>query len=165
MHHYLHIRWPHRMWKNYVHIYRCSLGTTSAMHISHMTEVFHHTVVSENTCPTEDLVHVFTRCRATPDARHRIMPELLNTACAWHSSNALHTSTPHDSLTQFILDCSSLNLPSSIRIPSDHPGFITRQCSNLTYGIHNKKTPFRKRYKTVRLKLVYSISVLFPYHN
>ena len=48
----------------------------------------------------------------------------------------------NDILTQFILDCSSLNLPVAIRVPSNHPDFmnITRQCCSLTYAVHKDRT-------------------------
>ena len=92
--------------------------------------------------PEEDLVHLLTRCRATADTRHRIMPELLNTVADSIPNNKLLTNPTHEVLTQFILDCSSLNLPNTVRVPTNHPGYIqiTRQCSNLINGIHKDRT-------------------------
>ena len=99
-------------------------------------------VLSTHPSPTEDLVHLLTMCRATADTRNRILPELLNTVASSDPSNSLLTSTNHDTLTQFILDCSSLNLPANTRVPPNHPGFvnITKQCSNLINGIHKERT-------------------------
>ena len=99
-------------------------------------------VLSTHPSPTEDLVHLLTMCRATADTRNRILPELLNTVASSDPSNSLLTSTNHDTLTQFILDCSSLNLPANTRVPPNHPGFvnITKQCSNFINGIHKERT-------------------------
>ena len=92
--------------------------------------------------PKEDLVHLLTMCRATADTRNRILPELINTVASCDPSNSVLTSPTHETLTQFILDCSSLNLPANTRVPPNHPGFIiiTKQCSNLINGIHKERT-------------------------
>ena len=92
--------------------------------------------------PAEDMVHVLTRCRATADTRSKYLPEVLNSVSLYFPNSKLLCNATHDVLTQFILDCSSLNLPSDIRIPNNHPGFtqITRQCSLMIYGIHRTRT-------------------------
>ena len=92
--------------------------------------------------PKEDLVHVLTMCSATRDTRSRLMPDLFNTIASFYPSNGLLNHTPHSVLTQFILDCSSLNLPADIRVPPAHPGYvdISRQCSNLIFTLHKDRT-------------------------
>ena len=92
--------------------------------------------------PAEDLVHVLTRCRATMDTRNMYLPEVLNAVAQYYPYSKLSCNLTHDILTQFILDCSSLNLPTDIRIPSNHPCFtqITRQCSIMIHGIHRART-------------------------
>ena len=92
--------------------------------------------------PAEDMMHVLTRCRATADTRDRIMPELLNIVANFVPNNSLLSAPTHALLTQFILDCSSLNLPVDVRIPPNHPGFqcIARQCASLTYAIHRDRS-------------------------
>ena len=65
------------------------------------------------TSPCEDTKHILTECRATSDLREKLLPELLNTvACINPNSKILDLTTmTNQVLTQFILDCGSLNLP------------------------------------------------------
>ena len=99
-------------------------------------QIIHHPA------PAEDMVHVLTRCRATADTRGRIMPDLLNTLASLIPNNRLLSGITNDLLTQFILDCTSLNLPVDVRVPHNHPGFnsIARQCSSLIYAIHKDRS-------------------------
>ena len=99
-------------------------------------------LLSSQPAPSEDMMHLITRCRATAETRNRIMPNLFNTISIYYPNNRLLWSTSHALLTQFILDCSSLNLPVEVRVPPIHPGFlsITRECSILIYGIHKDRT-------------------------
>ena len=97
--------------------------------------------------PTENMVHLLTRCRATADTRVRLMPDILNLVSDLIPNNRLLTSPTHDQLTQFLLDCSSLNLASDIRVPHTHPGhkLIARQCSTTIYAIHMDRTRQMKK--------------------
>ena len=79
--------------------------------------------MSNKPAPAEDLAHVLTRCRATSDTRNKYIPDLFNTVACYLPNNALLSSTTHEHLTQFILECSSLNLPVDLRIPSNPPRF------------------------------------------
>ena len=99
-------------------------------------------LLSSHPSPVEDLEHILTRCRATADTRNRIIPELLNTLAGCYPGNGLLTKITHATLTQFILDCSSLNLQTHIRVPPNHPGFksIAKLCSNFINGIHRDRT-------------------------
>ena len=99
-------------------------------------------VLSHHPAPAENLVHLLTRCRATADTRDRIMPELINTVAKYFPSNRILSSPNHNILTQFILDCSSLNLPVDTRVSPIHNGFIsiTKECSNLINAIHQDRT-------------------------
>ena len=92
--------------------------------------------------PTEDMVHVLTRCRATADTRGRLIPDLLNILAIHVPNNSLLSGFTHELLTQFILDCTSLNLSVNVRVPPSHPGFnmIARQCSSLVYAIHKDRS-------------------------
>ena len=76
------------------------------------------------------------------ETRNRILPELLNTVANFYEGNKILSSPSHDLLTQFILDCSSLNLPPTIRVHPSHLRFtkITMQCSSLIYAIHRDRT-------------------------
>ena len=70
--------------------------------------------------PIESLDHVLSSCLATAEIRRRILPELLNVVVQVQPSSAiLRSQSLH--LTQFILDCTSLNLPDSFRVPTHNP--------------------------------------------
>ena len=92
-----------------------------------MTEGQTPTVACATYCqaPAEDLVHLLTRCKANADTRNRIMPELLNIVAHSFPSNQLLKNTSHDLLTQFILDCSSINLSVDICVPPNLPSFTS----------------------------------------
>ena len=70
--------------------------------------------------PVESLAHVLTECLATAETRRRILPDLLNTVSQVQPSCAI-LSSQGDHMTQFILDCTSLNLPAPFRIPNHNP--------------------------------------------
>ena len=104
-------------------------------------------VLSHHPAPAENLVHLLRRCRATADTRDRIMPELFNIVAVYFPNNRILSSPNHNILTQFILDCSSLNLPVDTCVPLIHNGFIsiTKECSYLIYAIHQDRTRQMKR--------------------
>ena len=99
--------------------------------------------------PLEDLAHLLTSCRGTSDTRDSVMPDLLNTVAISYPTNGLLSHVSHPMPTQFLLNCSSLNLPSDIRVPPNHPGFmsITRHCSIVVHHIH--KSPKRQLRATI----------------
>ena len=99
--------------------------------------------------PTESMEHILTRCRATADTRVRLMPDLFNLVYSVFPNNRLLSSPTHDLLTQFLLDCTSLNLASDIRVPHTHPGhkLIAKQCSTTVYAIHMDRTRQLKELK------------------
>ena len=90
----------------------------------------------------EDLLHILTRCRATAETRSRLLPALLNLLAQYHPDHGLLSEPAHSTLTQFILDCTSLSLPSSHRISPKHTLYrdIARQCSDIVYAIHTDRT-------------------------
>ena len=92
--------------------------------------------------PPEDYEHLLTSCRATTDTRDSRMPGLLNTVAQYCVNNRLLSQTSHPHMTQFLIDCASLNLPTDIPVPYDHPGYsaISRQCSILINAIHRDRT-------------------------
>ena len=70
--------------------------------------------------PIESVKHIMTECPASAEIHRRLLPELLNTvANVQPSSSLLNNSTQH--LTQFLLDCTSFNLPETHRIPTHNP--------------------------------------------
>ena len=97
--------------------------------------------LSKYQTPAETMEHLLTRCKATSDTRDGKLPDLLNIVARYSPSNRLLTNPAHSQLTQFILDCTSLNLSPETRISPSNPGFIsiTRQCSSLVYALHNDR--------------------------
>ena len=90
------------------------------------------------TVPVEDYQHILTQCRATADTRADKLATLVNTV-AYHCNYNSILNTPSPTLlTQFMLDCTSLNLPKDMRIPPNYPGYIdiARQCSIIINAIH-----------------------------
>ena len=82
----------------------------------------HGTSPSCKLCPAlvESTQHVFTECKGTADIRQRLLPELLNVVLQVQPSSAILTNQSAY-LTQFILDCTSINLPDTYRIPAHNP--------------------------------------------
>ena len=70
--------------------------------------------------PVESTEHVLTACLSTADTRRRLLPELLNTVSQVQPSSAILLSQDYY-LTQFLLDCTSINLPCSYRVPTHNP--------------------------------------------
>ena len=70
----------------------------------------------------DTIEHILTSCTATADIRSRLYPELVNTVTQVQPmcSILLHHPSP-SILTQFILDCTSPNLPVSYRVPAHNP--------------------------------------------
>ena len=70
--------------------------------------------------PVESLDHVLTGCLGTAETRRRILPDLLNVVSQVQPMSSI-LSSQSNYLTQFILDCTSLNLPNSFRVPTHNP--------------------------------------------
>ena len=72
--------------------------------------------------PVDSLEHILTVCRATKDVRSRLLPELLNVVAKVQPACALlNCHTEPRVMTQFLLDCSSQNLPDNFRVPTHNP--------------------------------------------
>ena len=91
--------------------------------------------------PSEDIIHILTRCRGTEETRGRLIPELLKTVSKFFPSNAILSQHDHQALTQFILDCSSPNLPTSTRIDPNHPKIneVIRTCRDICHAMHTDR--------------------------
>ena len=91
--------------------------------------------------PVESPEHILVLCTAASEIRQRLFPELLNVvsdvqpSCSILSNNTLTSSE----LTQFLLDCTSLNLKESIRIPLHNPGIgkIFRLSRDWCFAVSN----------------------------
>ena len=73
--------------------------------------------------PVESIGHVTVACKATNEVRSRLFPELMNVLSRVQPTcGLLQKSFSASILCQFILDCTSLNLPEVIRVPAHNPG-------------------------------------------
>ena len=75
--------------------------------------------------PVESSEHILVVCKAMQDVRSKLIPDLMNTvAQVQPTCRLLQSHAPQASiLAQFILDCSSLNLPDSFSVPAHNPAF------------------------------------------
>ena len=97
--------------------------------------------------PVDSIEHVLAVCRATNDVRSRLLPDLLNTvANVQPTCSLLLNTTSEDILTQFILDCSSLNLPDSFRIPAHNPDIfaVFKPSRDFRFSISNERPAFSR---------------------
>ena len=93
--------------------------------------------------PLDSIEHVLVSYRATSDIRSRLYPELVNTVAQVQPMCAILSHQPSPQvLTQFILDCTSINLPQSYRIPSHNSGVakICKVSRDWCYAIHCERS-------------------------
>ena len=107
-------------------------------------------------CSVDNIEHIMVTCRALSEVRDRLYPELLNTVVQIHPTNdILHESyrTP-DILTQFILDCTSTNLPDSCRIPAHNPRVseVFRTSRDWCHAIKSERSRRLKDLKRLQTK-------------
>ena len=80
-------------------------------------------VLCPSPSPVDSIEHALVSCLAMTEIRSRLYPELVNTvAQVKPNCDILRENPSAPVLTQFILDCTSLNLPQTLRIPADQPG-------------------------------------------
>ena len=99
----------------------------------------------------ENLEHVTTGCDGTADVRDRILQELHSALVSVSDKDAndiFEIFTNKNILTQFILDCSSLNL-GNLRISNNHPGLTTiiKICRDLCFAVHKERARKLKELK------------------
>ena len=85
---------------------------------------------------------VLSTCRATSDVRERLFPELVNSVVSVQPScRILDSLTTPDILTQFFLDCTSINLPDGFCIPAHNPpvGDIFRIFRDWCYAVNSER--------------------------
>ena len=87
--------------------------------------------------------HVLASCPATKSIKERLLPSLLNIIANVQPKCAILESYYVNSiLVQLILDCTSLNLPESFRIPAHNPGIveISKMSRDWCYSIVNERS-------------------------
>ena len=114
---------------------------------SHVVTLSHNQSNLSSACklcdnPVDSTDHVLFVCRATADCRQRIYPQLMNIVAAVQPTSQLLVKHTSVQLTQFITDCTSINLPNSIRIPAHYPGISDsfKVAWDWCYAIHNEHT-------------------------
>ena len=93
--------------------------------------------------PIDSIEHALVCCKAIADIRGRLFPELMNTvAKVQPMSKILHYQPPASILTQFVLDCTSFNLPDDIRIPVHNPGVsaVHSICRDWCYAVDSERS-------------------------
>ena len=99
-------------------------------------------------CGVNDSIeHVLTLCSATNSVRSRLLPDLMNTvAMVQPTLELLNNYSSSTVLTQFILDCTSFNLPDPFRIPVHNPRLseIFQISRDWCFGISSERTRLLK---------------------
>ena len=93
--------------------------------------------------PREDIQHIVTECEATRDTRERLLINLWSSLEQVNKDPSAMTELLCDKvlLCQFILDCSSLNLPNHIRIGAGDRRLteVVKVCRDICYAVHNDR--------------------------
>ena len=95
--------------------------------------------------PLDSIEHIMATCRATNNVRSRLLSKLLNVVAKVQPLCGIldhQTYTTPSILTQFVLDCSSSNLPNKARIPTHNPDITEgfRISRDWTFAIHSERT-------------------------
>ena len=69
-------------------------------------------------------MHILAVCPALAVVRQRLYPDLMNVVAKVQPTCEILAMSPPETLTQFILDCTSINLPESFRIPAHNKRFL-----------------------------------------
>ena len=96
--------------------------------------------------PSETIEHILTECKGTAQVRERLFPELLIILLSVEPNHTFLSFPPKlhcldITLTQFILDCTSFNLPEPIRISNSNSQLsdIFRFSRDFCYAIHGQR--------------------------
>ena len=92
--------------------------------------------------PRETIEHLLVACRGTAEPRQRIFPELMNSVAQVQPTCEILQNHTDMILSQFILDCTSPNLPEHYRVPSHNPRVseIFKISRDWAYAISIKRT-------------------------
>ena len=99
----------------------------------------------------ETTEHIITRCRALSSVRDRVMPEMLYKVA--EIAPRCEILTPNNNTlhrTQFLLDCTSLNLPQNFRISNQNPRIseVFKITRDLCYALARERVRKLKKLKS-----------------
>jgi len=99
----------------------------------------------------EDLVHILTECGSYSEVRKRILSEM-ETICRNSKTHLDFESIlkNHSQLTQFILDCGSLNLPSRISVNDPICSSVFQLARDLCFSINQTRLNRLKALKLLK---------------
>ena len=95
----------------------------------------------------DSIEHVLLTCKATDSVRSRLIPDLLNAvASVQPSCEVLNNYSSPGIMTQFVLDCTSINLPDTYRIPAHNKrnSEIFRLSRDWCFGISSERARLLK---------------------
>ena len=99
--------------------------------------------------PVESTEHVLVTCKATAEICRRLFPELVNAVAQVQPESQILQNPSASQLTQFILDCTSLNLDETTRIPAHNPGIslIYKLSRDWCYAVSSLRAKLLQRIK------------------
>ena len=101
---------------------------------------------TDSTLPNEDICHILTQCTAYSDIRNRILQEYNNLFQEFHSSyNFSKVTQQSETLCQFILDPSSLNLSERISMTDPILTDLFKLSRDLCFSINTRRTELMKQ--------------------
>ena len=103
--------------------------------------------------PFDDTEHVVASCNATADSRDRLFLELaVVTSLTANKIDFLEIAKNPNTLTQFILDCTSLNLENKHRgsIQDNAVSTIFKKCREMIFTIHSERIRKLKEVKNYK---------------
>jgi hypothetical protein len=110
--------------------------------------------------PTDSIEHVMVSCLATSEVRSRLIPEIMNAVAQIQPMcQLLKYHPPPNILTQFILDCTSFNLPDSIRIPMHNPGIsaIYKISRDWCFSVSSERSRLLKNLAEMKAKTTQTV--------
>ena len=113
--------------------------------------------------PFEDIEHIVASCNATANMRDKFLSEMaVLTSFTASKIDFLEITRNQSILTQFILDCTSLNLEGKHRVNVQDPAVSTifKKSREITFKMHTERIRGLKSLKETKKNLVES-AILF----
>ena len=98
--------------------------------------------------PSDNIVHILTQCRALADIRERLHADLVNIIVDIDEQNKILVHTTSDeTLTQFVLDPTSMNLANGYRVSILHPRLheVLKISRDFCFSTNSRRTTLLKK--------------------